>query len=56
MERDMAVKMTSIKIIETLKGMTNDERLKKSERMFILSEIESWAKTEQINVMSEKIK
>lgn len=51
---DMALKMTSVKTMSILDGIVDDDRLTKGQRLFLVSEIESWAKTKQITELVRK--
>lgn len=51
---DMALKMTSVKTMSILDGIVDDERLTKGQRLFLVAEIESWAKSKQITELARK--
>lgn len=51
---DMALKMTSVKTMSILDGIVDDERLTKGQRLFLVVEIESWAKSKQITELARK--
>lgn len=53
---DMALKMTSLKTLSVLDGIVDDDRLDKGKRLYLLSEIENWAKSKQITALHTKVK
>lgn len=56
MDADIEVKRTALKTIEILNGLIEDEILTKAEKLFLLSEIESWAKAKETTVLTIKTK
>lgn len=55
-EADFGQKMTALKTLSILDGILDDERLSKSDKLYLLSEVENWSKNKQISVLSEKRK
>lgn len=54
MTAEMETKCTSMKLLDILKGTVCDERLSVAQKLYILSEIENWSKSAQINLLQDK--